>query len=75
MDFPFLQCTDLRAKQGFQFKNPRTNRTMTIEAGTMLWISSTQVEQKQTGAVMLCRKNQLTAGGWYFAPFDRGRSS
>lgn len=64
----YPQCTDLRAKQGFQFRNPRTNRMVTIEAGTVLWVSSTQVAQKQTGTVMLCRKTQPMGTGWYFTP-------
>jgi hypothetical protein len=64
----YPQCTDLRAKQGFQFRNPRTNRMVTIEAGTVLWVSSSMVAQQQNGLVMLCRKSQPMGAGWYFAP-------
>jgi hypothetical protein len=66
--FPLPQCTDLRARESFQFTNPRTNRTVMITAGTVLWVSSTQVEQSAKSAVMLCRKNQPMGTGWYFSP-------
>ncbi len=61
------QCTYLKPKQAFQFKNPDTKRTVIVKADETLWVMSSSTDpMRKQGAVMIGRSNQAMGCGWYF---------
>lgn len=63
------QCTDLTAKQDFNFKNPKTNRTIKVREGDEFIVTSPEYRNNDT-AIIDRKKGSHINIGYLFSTTD-----